>query len=383
MQLSWLRNDIDTEAKSMAALRDRHELYSTVSLCIRYAGRGAVGSLLRVPYTAAAGLISSDIGADYATVTDNSGLLGGLSPEDFALFEHTHPYALREGENISCQFSNGITADLLSPADHYHREYRRRGDTHTTAEALGGLSLSEYSLASHTHDEYVPRSEYFTAAASYTIGGLSASQLAPAEHIHGEYIPIDEPVAEAENFLNSHGLVISVTSLAEAGHNHDDNFYTKRQASQIFISDGVLGNTDRLSIDTLNATLSGYITGYGRGSADYAMLLFPYNTEGLSPSAYVSADLATVEVSQKNVSLQFFDLWLMPGCYVTLSIGAGSEVVGVLPSVTLKSAFGEMAGKSTYVTVYYKGSEVYVRAVEYEDVFTSMKVRLAVLVKED
>lgn len=381
MQLDWDRTDVAVENRSLASLRDKHHTYTTAALCIRYAGRSAVSSLLRVPYTVVNGIFSSDLAADYLVAADDAATLNGTEPVEFALNTHEHQYALREGETTASEFVNGVTTDALASVLHYHREYRKRGTTHGYSAALGGKSPEEYSPTSHTHDNYVPRSESFVAGAAYTIDGVSASELAALSHAHGEYMQIDEPVADAESFFTAHGLILSVMGVAAAEHTHDDIFYTRAQTSAMFIADGVLGNADTLVAEKIATNAVTAISAYGRGSGDYSQLLFPYNSGGMASTAYVSMNFTEASPSEETVHPVFYDLWLLPGSYVTLELDTG-EVAGALPSVYVQSATGEVAGKSEYVTVYYKGAEIYIRAVEYADAFVSMKVRLTVLVKE-
>lgn len=379
----------------LKVLKDRVLLYLEAQLAGMKSEESATGAFLTLATSIDTGLMSRVLSADYIETVEDSDTVSDISADAYARHNHLHPQYLRlENADTATGFDTGEAPSDIAYAPHFHDNYYRKGFKVDTARRLTGRIPQLLAPVEHEHPNYIPRDEIVDRA--YRIDGVTAEELAPADHEHTEYYGRTETVTSADSFIAADGLVLPIEALALAEHEHPDQYYNKKEATGLFVHDQIFGNTEELEMVTIrvpSVELGGMGASVAPGSADYSYLQAPHGLTGFSSSAVLTLPVASSAARTTNyVCAELHDLWVTPGSFVTISLPSvimegpsGGTVLmtptiqGVIPSVEVLGASGAVEGKSEWVSIYFSGSSFSVRAFNFQDAISALKVRALVL----
>jgi len=354
----------------------------------------STGAFLKLTTSIDAALLNRALSADYIETAEDANTVQDIGPDYYARYDHDHHEYLRHKNVVAAtEFDTGETPGDLALGFHFHPEFYRRGFKTEQSYRLTDRIPQVLAPATHEHSAYIPRDEVVQRA--YQVDGVTAEDLSPANHEHQEYYERGETVTQADSLITAEGVVVPVEALAEALHNHNDRYYTKKEATGLFVHDQIFGNTEELemvSIKVPTSAFSSLSATVSPGTADYSYLQAPYGLTGFQSAAVLTLQVPdTYSRDNYYVRCEVHDFWVTPGSYVTVTLPnlvlislSGTVLVtrtvrGVLPSVEVLGPSGAVEGKSEWVSVYFSGQKFTIKAIDFQDAFSAIKVRALVL----
>ena len=365
---------------TLAEFRDRLQKLLLLKKSKYKAKEASLLSLLDTLKTTSAMVTNDAMAIDYIKVASDSEYLKGNTADDFEVADHTHSEYLRANNVFGAVgFYDESRPKDYAKASHTHMEYLKRTETAEVAQKLGGKDPSEYARTEHTHDNLVPIG--VTVGAATIIDGMTVADLAPKEHTHSEYHLATDIVSEATVFVDSNDEIQSPSIFASADHEHED-YITKEEATAWLVTGDVMPNADKIEVNYIDFKYSDiasldYQVNVG---TNYDYTQTPFVVNGFPCPASISVTIDLSEAAAYAVT-EPIDLWLMPGTYVSLSVE--DEVLGILPHIEVIGASGNLQGKSNWISIYYSGNNIVVKALDFYDAFSALKVRLIVFVKSE
>jgi hypothetical protein len=273
--------------------------------------------------------------------------VNGVKADEVALANHEHPeyYKLTDTVDEAWSIVVGDTAyrpSELAPANHTHDEYVKKDELVVASYKLGGLTVDQFALADHNHDE-----EYFKkdeiADAAYTIGGYNYADFSPASHDHdNEYYKKTDIVDDAQFIVDSTGNLYTSSDLAPAEHSHKDKYMTLEEFTKIFLmKDEPYWVSDTFTVDVYDATPNMGDLNPETTATPYELLQDPYSQVPLRPEASVPVSLTNAgRYNARAVLIR--DLGLNVGSYITYTVQlpgtSNVNILGGLISVKQSSA---------------------------------------------
>lgn len=359
------------------------------------ASKFSTGAFLKLTTSIDSALLNRTLSADYIETTQDADTVNDIGPDYYARYDHDHTEYLRHKNVVAAtEYNTGEKPEDLALARHEHPEFYRRGFKTDQAYRLTGRIPQVLAPADHEHSEYIPRDAVVQRA--YQVDGVTAEDLAPAQHEHEEYYERNETVTQADSLITEHNVVVPVEALVPVQHNHDDRYYTKKEATGLFVHDQIFGSTRELEMTYIRVPTSAFATlgaSVAPGTADYSYLQAPHGLTGFQSAAVLTLPVPD-EYTRETfyVGCEVHDFWVTPGSYVTgviphrSTITPGGPVIvtctirGVIPSVEVLGPSGTVEGKSEWISIYFAGQRFTIKAFDFQDAFSAIKVRALVLV---
>jgi len=377
------------ENRSLAVLRDLHEVYTTVARAITRFSADSMSSLLVPIDCTFNALRSNDLSADYIPKTLNSSYFNDRPSSNFSPADHEHSDYLKDTTMTTASGllygGEYIYGHDLALQDHVHDDIYTLGSTVRLATNLGGHPIAFYAAAGHTHlDRYHTRH----VDRAYTISGISYIDLAKADHSHGYtyYFNSDlDPVLNAAAFKHLN-TIITPSDLADAEHTHDDRYFTVEQSeAELLFKGDPISETRLLALHKYEVNVGSISASIQKGNTNFTRLGLPgYNTE-ITSNAYVDLGTVTADPSGNSyISMEYIDLFVYPGSYVVISLESEHHTIrGVFPA-----SYGfelENKGRGIQEMMYctWDDTSFGVYVYDFNDIVENPYIRLLLLYEVD
>lgn len=371
--------------RSLAALRDLHELYTTASRAITTYSADNMSSLLALVDCTFNSVRAGDLSADLVPMALNSDRYDNLPPDSFSPADHEHSLYMRDTELVTALgFVSGTTyrhAHDFARMYHNHGELVTLGSRVVYSMNLGGLPPERYAVVGHNHlDRY--HTKYVNRA--YRISGSSYRDLAREGHSHGYkyyFNTEDDQVLDAVAFRYGTST-ITAGDIATASHTHDDRYFTREAAEEVLLfTNDPVPTTGLLALNEYTVAVGDLEEDIQPGTTNFTRLGLPGYNATVTSDAFVDLGDATATAgSPTYITMDYLDLFVYPGSYVLIGVSSANHTIkGVFPASYNFETDTQGLGLQEMLYIAWTDDEFGVYMYDFNDITETPYIRVVIL----